>query len=53
MRGEASVVRKGISSRLVIVMCTSTVTVQEGEFDYIRREKILEIRSEQQSFAAF
>lgn len=41
VRGEASVVRKGISSRLKIVMYSGNVTGQELEFDYIGKEKIL------------
>lgn len=43
VRGGASVVRKGISSRLKIVMCSDNVTGQELEFDYIGREKILKV----------
>lgn len=37
--GEASVVRKDISSRLKIVMHSDNITGQELEFDYIGREK--------------
>jgi len=41
VRGAASVVRRGIFSRLKIVMYSGNITGQELEFDYIRREKIL------------
>lgn len=45
--------RKGISSRLKIVMYSGNVTGRELEFDYIGREKILKVSSGQKHLTAF